>query len=439
MHLRQPSYRSRLMATLFLLLAAIGLRIAFDQFAKNKVDVPYEFLEYHDAPQAPKNYTLRPFDPNIYTAAQWMSIGFSEKQAASILKYKEVVGGRFTSRKQLAKCYAISDEKFAELQPFVLLPADESKANFEKKPSGREVRATGPFNPNNLTANGWMKLGFSERQEAAIMKYKQYLGGAFRSKEDIKRCFVIDGNSYLALHRYILLPDQADKTYVAATERFVPAKKITITDFDPNELDMAGWQQLGFSEKQAAAILNYKKFKLKGRFSSSEDLKSSFVVSPEKYAELAPHIKIKPQSPSSVVQNTPAISVATIKLNDLELNTVTAAQLISAGVTPKIANNIVSYRKQLGGYVNKNQIYEVFLIDRAEAEDIERNIKLNAALATKYTLLDAPESWLKTHPYFKYSADKILYYRISEKNERKIWKMMNIKPEYEAKMRLYLR
>jgi hypothetical protein len=48
--------------------------------------------------------------------------------------------------------------------------------------------------------------------------------------------------------------------------------------------------------------------------------------------------------------------------------------------------------------------------------------QLDPSGVPKYTLADAPEDWLKNHPYFKYSADKIIYYRISNPDDRKIWK-----------------
>jgi hypothetical protein len=53
--------------------------------------------------------------------------------------------------------------------------------------------------------------------------------------------------------------------------------------------------------------------------------------------------------------------------------------------------------------------------------------------------MDAPEDWLKNHPYFKYYAEKIIYYRITYKNENKFFRTMNIKPEAEQKMRMYLK
>ena len=65
-------------------------------------------------------------------------------------------------------------------------------------------------------------------------------------------------------------------------------------------------------------------------------------------------------------------------------------------------------------------------------------LNLDDSSVKKYSLLNAPEDWLKDHPYFKYSADKIIYYRISTNDEKKIWKLLKLKPEYEQRMKLYI-
>ncbi|HOB25416.1 MAG TPA: hypothetical protein PKI04_11105, partial [Kaistella sp.] len=78
-------------------------------------------------------------------------------------------------------------------------------------------------------------------------------------------------------------------------------------------------------------------------------------------------------------------------------------------------------------------------IDKILAQRLIYIAPLNTENVQKYTLTDAPESWLKNHPYFKYYADKIIYYRISFTNEKKFFKTMNIKPEAEEKMKLYLK
>ena len=64
---------------------------------------------------------LSEFNPNELTAEQWKNLGFTERQVKTILNYKELVGGEFLSKEQLAKCYAISPEKFAEIEAYILL------------------------------------------------------------------------------------------------------------------------------------------------------------------------------------------------------------------------------------------------------------------------------------------------------------------------------
>jgi DNA uptake protein ComE-like DNA-binding protein len=46
-------------------------------------------------------------------------------------------------------------------------------------------------------------------------------------------------------------------------------------------LNAEEWQQLGFSEKQANVIVNYRDKNLKGSFRSLEDIQNCFVISEE--------------------------------------------------------------------------------------------------------------------------------------------------------------
>jgi hypothetical protein len=51
-------------------------------------------------------------------------------------------------------------------------------------------------------------MGFSEKQSAAIVKYKNYLGGSFLSKEKFKECFIINDENYKKLYPYLILPEK---------------------------------------------------------------------------------------------------------------------------------------------------------------------------------------------------------------------------------------
>lgn len=75
------------------------------------------------------------FDPNVYSQQDWESLGFTEKQAETILKYKNSLGGTFNTLDEIKNCFVISDKKFAEMRPFIELktpkPTVESKANIQ--------------------------------------------------------------------------------------------------------------------------------------------------------------------------------------------------------------------------------------------------------------------------------------------------------------------
>ena len=99
---------------------------------------------------------------------------------------------------------------------------------------------------------------------------------------------------------------------------------------------------------------------------------------------------------------------------------------------------ILGFRKKLGGFMKAQQLVDTYEIDKSLAEKLISTVKLNTDQVQKYSLTDAPEAWLKSHPYFKYSAEKILFYRISNPDSKKILKFLKLKPEYENQMKLYL-
>ena len=391
----------------------------------------------------------QPFDPNTLGAEDWQKLGFSEKQAATILKYREVVGGEFTSKKQLQKCYAFSDEAFGKLEPFLLLPEDpEKSSSFTQQSFARKdkVNIAKRFNPDYSTAADWRAMGFSEKQAAAILKYRDYLGGSFVSKEKFRECFIISPENYAKLAPFLLLPETAagrtsQKKFDSKQPGFQAQAKYELKNFNPNELDADGWKALGFSQRQAEVIINYRNSILKGSFKNLEQIQKCFVISPEKFEELKPYIQIPVETngPSNVEKTIAKNPVDQTDFSKVDLNEITFKQLTEFGFTEKAAASFLGFRKNLGGFVNENQIFEVYGIDRSLGEKLVSTAFLTNSKVVKYYLTDAPESWLKTHPYFRYSADKIIYYRVTYPDDKKIWKQLKTKPEYEAKMRLYLK
>ncbi len=409
-----------------------GLLIYQSYTSRNKE--PFPDVKFIVA--APFSENLSAFDPNTLNHEQWQKLGFSEKQVSTILKYKDIVGGKFVSKEQLKKCYAISEEKFAILSPFILLPENtgNNPARAFKSFEKRSISVTGKFNPDLYSEQDWMKMGFSEKQAEAILKYKKYLGGSFVSKEKFKECFIISSEHYSKLEPYLLLPVNTPAEFRNSIRNTSFKEKIRYTYFDPNLLDTEGWKALGFSEKQAITIVNYRDRNLKGSFKSPEDLQKCFVISTEKFQELKPYIKINPAA-----DRKQELKQEKTDFSKTDLNTITFRQLLEFGLDEKSAGSIIGFRKKLGGFVNKQQIMDTYNIDKELVQKLISIAPLDASNVPKYSLAEAPEEWLKNHPYFKYSADKIIYYRISNPDDRKIWKFLKLKPEYETRMRWYVK
>ncbi|SDI18724.1 helix-hairpin-helix domain-containing protein [Chryseobacterium jejuense] len=411
----------------------MAILLAFQEYT-SKDKEPFPDVKFIDGNSITANIT--DFDPNILTPERWQELGFSEKQASTILKYKDIVGGTFTSKEQLKKCYAISDEKFEELKPFILLPEASVKDNsnrfnnFERK----EIIVSEKFNPDLKKAHDWSKMGFSERQAEAIIKYKNYLGGSFISKEKFRECFIISPENYSKLEPYLLLPSKTPENFKTSDTNYPKKIKVQYRAFDPNRLDVEGWKALGFSDKQAQAIVNYRDKNLRGSFKDVDDIQKCFVISAEKFQEMKPFITLNPEAIKKV-----EIQQEKTDFSKTDLNTITFKQLIEFGLDEKSAGSIIGFRKKLRGFVNKQQILDTYNIDKELVQKLISIAPLDASNVPKYSLADAPEEWLKDHPYFKYSADKIIFYRITYPDDKKILKFLKLKPEYEERMKLYLK
>lgn len=415
----------------------IALQLSFLIYKKNQV---YKIPDIQFVSETKSEIILTEFDPNVLDEKQWSNLGFTDRQIKTILKYKKIIGGSFQSKQQFGKCYAISAEKYRSLERYILLP--ETNSENQKSNSGfktyekKKLTIKGKFNPDNFSQKDWESLGFSNKQGVAILKYKNYLGGSFISKEKLKECFIINEEQFSQMLPYLILQDKTPGIFARNFANASRKEVIKVSHyFDPNSLNAEEWQQLGFSEKQANVIVNYRDKNLKGSFRSLEDIQNCFVISEEKFGEMKPWIKLSyPEKKEEKPMASEKTDFAKIDLNQINFK-----QLCEFGFSEKDAAGILAFRKKLGGFISKQQLLEAYDIDRTMGEKLIYSVQINNSNVAKYSLSEAPEEWLKTHPYFRYSADRIIYYRITNPDDKKIWKFLKLKPEYEQKMRLYVK
>lgn len=117
--------------------------------------------------------------------------------------------------------------------------------------------------------------------------------------------------------------------------------------FDPNTASQDDLVRLGFTPKQAQAIVNYRS--KGGRFRRKSDFAKSFVVSDSVYARLEPFIDIPL----------------------LDINTADSAAFDALpGIGPYFASQMVSYREKIGGYTSVDQLMDIPRFDEERLEGL---------------------------------------------------------------------
>lgn len=163
-------------------------------------------------------------------------------------------------------------------------------------------------------------------------------------------------------------------------------RKVESFRFNPNTASLEELVRLGFSEKQAQAILNYRE--KGGRFRRPEDFAKSYVVADSVFERLKPYIDIP----------------------KLDINRADSAAFTTLpGIGPYYAAKIVQYRARLGGFSHKEQLMEIYRFDQEKYDGLSDLV--SCSKPEPYPLWTLPEAELKLHPYIGNSAHGIVIYR----------------------------
>lgn len=157
--------------------------------------------------------------------------------------------------------------------------------------------------------------------------------------------------------------------------------------FDPNSVSIDDLMRLGFSQKQAQSIDNYRQSG--GRFRRKSDFAKSYVVADSVYSRLEQFIHIP----------------------KLDINKADSSAFDSLpGIGAYYASRMVSYRKRLGGYSFPEQLMDIPRFDQEKYDQLKDLITVGPA--KPYPLWTLPEDSLTRHPYLdKHSAHSIVLFR----------------------------
>ena len=197
--------------------------------------------------------------------------------------------------------------------------------------------------------------------------------------------------------------DESDTLYVRRSGKHSPdavsirekaaPHRVETFRFNPNTVSLEDLMRLGFSEKQAQSILNYRA--KGGRFRRPSDFAKSFVVADSVFDRLEPYIDI------------PRI--------DINKADSTAFETLP-GIGPYFAAKMVSYRKELGGYSHPEQLMDIYHFDREKYDALKDLISCSPP--APYPIWTLPERDLARHPYIsRDEAHSIVLYRTHQPQE----------------------
>ncbi len=245
------------------------------------------------------------------------------------------------------------------------LSAQKDKADAKDKPSAASFKV-------GAIALAFMIIGY----QAALV-----LGRSARLRIEANRdapdtVFVYmspsDGNSRLGSE--IVRRNAEHSPAVEAVRR--ASRRVETFRFNPNTVSIDDLIRLGFSEKQAQAIDNYRA--AGGRFRRREDFAKSFVVADSVYRRLERFIDIP----------------------RVDLNRADSAALDDLpGIGPWFAARIIAYRVELGGYSFAEQLLDIYHFDREKFDGLADLVYCSPP--TPYALWSLPADSLAKHPYIR--------------------------------------
>lgn len=165
-------------------------------------------------------------------------------------------------------------------------------------------------------------------------------------------------------------------------------RRVESFEFNPNTVSAEDLVRLGFSEKQAQSIVNYRS--KGGSFRRKADFAKSFVVSDSIYRRLEPYIRIP-----------------LVDINSAD----SAAFDALPGIGPYFAAKMVEYRSELGGYSYPEQLMDIYNFGR-ERYDALKDL-ISCPEPAPFEIWTLPAEKLREHPYIRtwQAARAIVLYR----------------------------
>lgn len=285
------------------------------------------------------------FNPNAISEKEWVELGFSDKQAVSIEKYKNS-GAVFKVKSDLKKLYVVDEQKYDELKPYIDLPethknlsnelySDNSKVTYENKSVFVVILRKSQV-PVYDGFEGLDSLYYTKREGEywyCILPFSnEETAMAYKSKSEFLLAEVNKVNSLKGFYP------------IKQKENIKFEKEIVLVDINSADtLEFSKISGIGFG--YARRIIKYRESL--GGFISIDQMKEVYKLPPEVIDDHLENFKLGNKQLSKI--NINIVDVATLKMHPY--------------ITWNVANSIVQMRNVHGNFKQVADIKKSDLIN----------------------------------------------------------------------------
>lgn len=212
------------------------------------------------------------------------------------------------------------------------------------------------FNPNTLDSAGWVRLGFSSKQSASIVKYTAK-GGSFKKPEDLLRLYMMDSALYVDLLPWVNIPAQPQK---ASFQSFQSVAKPLPVQVNLNLADTVQLTELkGIGPTFARRIFKYRQ--RLGGFRNLNQLYEIFGMDSARVLGILPQLNLD-----------------TSELQRININSADFKQFIqNPYINKNQVNAILKFREQHGPFRSTTDLQRIHLITPEAFGKLAPYLKVN--------------------------------------------------------------
>lgn len=223
---------------------------------------------------------------------EWFSFSRSEKNGVIVLLILIVVVSVLHLFRGYFRDESISDFTEFETQITQMQMEMKNQASEKTQNTQSDSLVLFSFDPNTVSVQEFIKLGFSPKQAETLDKYRQKKGH-FYSREDFRKLYFINDSLYNMYAPYIdILPEEKEAPVTESKKNYSKEEK-QIQSVEINSADSALLESLpGIGPSFATRIIRYRD-KL-GGYSSVSQLMEVFGMTTETFEKVKNHVYTNP-------------------------------------------------------------------------------------------------------------------------------------------------